>query len=255
MTPKSSFEQVVFLLVIAGEAAVLINLWRRRLSPSYPFFSLFMLFQFVRSVVLVGLNPNRNLYGWIWIPSEVISWILCYLVVFELYSKVLADYPGIRRVSQMVLAAGLALCLAVAAATLAIDMAGGAERFPILRAVNVVRRGAASTLLLFLLLMLGYLAWYPAPLRRNLIVHAILNALYCLTISLTVFIRNIAGPALTRPLSCVIGACTVAILAAWAVLLSQAGEQRISVAALAWNRKDQARLLEQLEAINRTLAR
>ncbi len=255
MTPSWSFVQWLYAAVIAGEAAVLFKLWRHRLAAIYPIFTLFLSFQFLRSVTLIQISPRCDLFGWIWVATEILTWILCYLVVFEIYSHILEDYPGIRRVTRAVLSAGLGLCLAAAAATLWVDITQGVEKYPILGAVNVVRRWTASTLMLFLLLMLGYLAWYPAPLKRNLIVHAVLNALYCLSISVGVFYRNITGPELARKLSVALGAVTVLILAGWAALLSRSGEERMSSAARLWSRRDHRRVLAQLAAINRALAR
>jgi hypothetical protein len=255
MTPSGGFVQLLYAAVIAGEAAVLLKLWRHRLAAIYPLFTLFISFQFLRSLTLIQVSPRSNLFGWIWIPTEILTWVLCYLVVFEIYSKVLDDYPGIRRATRLVLSVALGVCLSLAAATLWVDIAHGVEKFPILGAVNVVRRWAASTLTLFLLLMLGYLAWYPAPLKRNLIVHAVLNALYCIAISVGVFYRNILGPDLARTLSLALGAVTVLILAGWAALMTRGGEERMSSGGRLWGSRDQRRVLAQLAAINRALAR
>lgn len=255
MTPSWGLVQLLYAAVIAGEAAVLIKLWWHRLAAIYPFFTLFLSFQFLRSVTLIQISPRSDLFGWIWIPTEILTWILCYLVVFEIYSKVLEDYPGIRRATRLVLSTGLGLCLSFAAITLWVDVAHGVEEYPILGAVNVVRRWAASTLTLFLVLMLGYLAWYPAPLKRNLIVHAVLNAFYCFAISVGVFYRNIIGPELARILSVALGAVTVLILAGWAIFLSRSGEERMTSGGRLWRRRDHNRVLTQLAAINRTLAR
>lgn len=255
MTPSWGSVQLLYAAVIAGEAAVLIKLWRHRLAAIYPLFTLFLSFQFLRSVTLIQISPRSDLFGWIWIPTEILTWILCYLVVFEIYSKVLQDYPGIRRATRLVLSAGLGLCLGLAAVTLWVDIAHGVEKFPVLGAVNVVRRWAASTLMLFLFLMLGYLAWYPAPLKRNLIVHAVLNTLYCFAISVGVFYRNIVGPEIARVLSVALGAATLLILLGWSALLSRSGEERMSSAGRLWSRKDHHRVLAQLAAINQALVR
>lgn len=244
---------MAYALVIAGEIALLGKLCWHRLAGLYPWFSAFIAFQWARSLVLYWVSPKKTIYGWIWIPTECVAWILCYGVVFELYSKVLESYPGIKRLTQRVLAGAAVVCVGVAGATLALDFNSPSAQYPILHAVNVVRRGAASTALLFLLAMLGYLAWYPVSLKRNLALHAALNAMYCLVISLGVFCRNIIGPEFARSLSLTLGVATAVFLWSWALLFSRDGENRTTVTAAPWSRRDEARLLSQLEAINRAL--
>jgi|GEM_PF-517430 len=246
-------ERVAYAFVIAGEIALLGKLYWSRLAAVYPWFSSFIGFQLARSLVLYWVSPKKTVYGWIWVPTELAAWILCYCVVFELYSKVLESYPGIRRLTQWVLAAAAVVCLGVAGATLALDFSAPSSPYPILHAVNVVRRGAASTALLFLLAMLGYLAWYPVSLKRNLAAHAALNTLYCLVITLGVFCRNIIGPEFARSLSLALGVATAVFLWSWVLLFSREGENQTTVTAVLWSRRDEARLLGQLEAINRAL--
>jgi hypothetical protein len=253
MPPLPVLERCAYLTALAGYPILLAKLFRTKLARTYPFFTTFLTFQMVRTAVLLRINPSTNLFGYIWIPTEFTVWILYYLVIYELFSLVLGDYPGIQRWGRRVLLAALGVSIVIAGVSLAVDVTGPAHQYPILRTINVIRRGVSFSLVLLIILMMAYLAWFPVPQKRNVIVHAVLNVLYFMALTVGVFYRNMAGYEVTYQLSIALGVVTAGTIWGWALLLTRRGEEVNKIVGFRWSGRDEARLLGQLEAINDSL--
>jgi hypothetical protein len=129
------------------------------------------------------------------------------------------------------------------------------QAYPILQAVFVMGRAICSSLAIFLLLITAFLVFYPVPLSRNVIVHTVVYAVYFLSLTMTYFVRNVAGPDVVLPLNIVLQAVTVLTLLAWIVLLSPAGEQVVISVRPRWAPEEEQRLVRNLDSINAALLR
>jgi len=99
------------------------------------------------------------------------------------------------------------------------------------------------------------LVFYPVPLSRNVFVHTVVYAVYFLSLTMTYFVRNVAGPDVVLPLNIVLQAVTVLTLLAWIVLLSPAGEQVVISVRPRWAPEEEQRLVRNLDSINAALLR
>jgi hypothetical protein len=253
MPPLPVLEQYVYLTALAGYPFLLAKLFRTKLARTYPFFAAFLTFQMVRTAVLLRIDHDTTLYGHVWVPTELTVWVLYYLVIYEVFSLVLRDYPGIQRWGKRVLLAALGVSIVMAGVSLAVDVTGPTNPYPILWTVNVIRRGVSFSLVLFIILMMAYLAWFPVPQKRNVIVHAVLNVLYFMALTVGVFYRNMVGYEVTRRLSFALGVVTAGTIWGWTLLLTRRGEEVDKIVGFRWSRRDEARLLGQLRAINDSL--
>jgi hypothetical protein len=253
MTRVPSIESVLWFAAIACYAILLARMVISRLHLVYRSFFLYLLFRLGRSLLLAGLDRRSSAYGWVYLGTEPFIWVLYILVVLELFTIVLRDYPGIQTLSRRVLAAGLAISAAVAVATLLPDLGHPAERYPILRIMYVAERVVMSSLVVFFAILTAFLVWCPVPLNRNVVVYCAGYSLYFISATMGLFVRNIAGEAVTRITSTVLLGFGVVCLMAWIALLNRQGEtKRVSLRSH-MPAPDEARLVGQLESINRGL--
>jgi len=235
-------------------AALAVKLWRQDLRKGYPFFFWYVTFRLLRAVVLLPFPTNRTIYGYLFIPTELVLWVFYVLVVLELYRLVLRDFKGIATLGRWVVLGALSLSVLLSLLSLAPDLSSR-QAYPILQAVFVMGRAICSSLAIFLLLITAFLVFYPVPLSRNVIVHTVVYAVYFLSLTMTYFVRNVAGPDVVLPLNIVLQAVTVLTLLAWIVLLSPAGEQVVISVRPRWAPEEEQRLVRNLDSINAALLR
>ncbi len=176
MARVPSIEQILWFASIACYAILLARLVISRLHVVYRYFFIYLVIRLGRSLLLAGLDRRSSAYGWAYVTTEPIIWVLYILVVLELFTNVLRGYPGIQTLSRRLLAAALAVSALVALVTLIPNLGNPAEHFPILRAMYVAQRLVMSSLVVFFTILTAFLVWYPVPLSRNVVVYC---AGYC----------------------------------------------------------------------------
>jgi hypothetical protein len=108
-----------------------------------------------------------------------------------------------------------------------------------------------SSLVLFLLLITAFLIWSPIAVRRNVVLHASILSFYFLSSALTLFIRNRAGYEQTRAaIGMVLFFVENSCYLLWIAFLNKRGEEKVVVVRRSWDTDDEARLTQQLDAIN-----
>jgi hypothetical protein len=219
-------EHTLWLVTIAGTAILASRLYYTKLYKIYPWLFGYLLVQFVRSLYLLYLSPTWTAYGRFWLLSEPVLWLLYVLMVLELCSLILNKYPGIASASHWMVTGALGVSIVVSLVTLMIDLSVPIGQYHELVYFNVIRRGLYSSLVLFLLLMVAFLQWYPVPLSRNLITHTVVFAVYFTCYAAGLLVRNLMGVEVTRTFSTVQLAVAVVCIATWILLLNPAGEAR-----------------------------
>lgn len=254
MAPLLSLDAILRAVVIAGYALLLLKLCKANLHRTYRFFVAYLIVRLTRSLVLLALPMGTSIYGWTYVFTEPILWVFYVLVVLELYSLVFRNYKGIASLSRWAL--GGALCVSVVLSLLSLypDLSSP-QPYPILLHVSVMERAIVSSIAIFLLLITGFLVFYPVPLSRNVIVHCIVYSVYFLSLTMTKFIRNVVGPQTVLPLNMALLILTCATLLLWILFLTPAGENKTVVLRYQWTEEDEDRLIQQLDSINSTLLR
>jgi hypothetical protein len=268
MISSDMMEQYLWWLTILGHAALLVRLWALGLHRIYRCFASFLLFSVVRSLFLLGLpwavqlvegRPNlpfaTKSYSYVWVATEPLLWVFYVLVVLELYSLILQNYKGIASLGRWVLLAGLVTAVVISVMTLSADLSGAPDRSPLLRHLLVIDRGVVSSLVIFLLFISCFLAWYPVPLNRNVVVHCIVYAGYFLSMALVVLLRNVVGSGVTQTVNIVASCVTLACLLVWIRFLNLKGETVKVRMRPHWAADQEQVLVDHLSAINSTLLR
>ncbi|MGE5645118.1 MAG: hypothetical protein ACM336_04940 [Acidobacteriota bacterium] len=262
-------ERFIWLLSTAGYLLLFLRLRHERLNRTYRFFAAYLLFHVVRSLGLALAAPvgrlvakdssagfAADLYGWVWVATEPILWLLYILIVLELYGLVFQKYKGIASLGRWAIFAGLGIALAISSLMLSADLSNsGAETSHILLYVAAAHRGVASSLVIFLLLITAFLSWYPVPLSRNVVVHSIAYAVYFLSATVSLLIRNVSGGSLVIMTNIGLSIMTILCLGVWIVFLNREGEALTVKVGQHWQPDQEQHLIEQLASINSTLLR
>jgi hypothetical protein len=247
-------EDVLWYANTLGYGAVAARVAGTGLHRVYPGFFVYVVFRALRSGGLRLLNPSKTAYGWAWLLSEPLVWILFGYATLELTSRALRDYRGLASLSRTTLAAGLVVAVAVSLSSLRVDVSWSQGDFPVLLGFNLARRAVCSALSIYLLLLAGFLLWFPVPITRNLLLHTVLLSLYSLAAAATLFVRNVLGPAVIPLVSVALMIINQLCMAGW-LLLTRAGERPTAIARGRWRPEAERRMLDQLSALNQNLSR
>jgi hypothetical protein len=204
---------------------------------------------------MLPLGPQTDAFAWVYLVTQPVMWFFYILIVLELYTLVLRNHQGIATLGRWLLIAALFIAMLVSLLTLVPDLESPLGPYPILSYYSLIERGVNSSLVVFLLVIVAFLAWYPIPLSRNVILHSFVFSVYFLSSTATLFVRNVTGFEMTRMASAILLAITDVCLLVWIVFLNRRGESRVVVLGHQWQPGDEERLVEQLDSINKTLLR
>jgi hypothetical protein len=246
-------EQIVWMTNLFLTLVLILRLYIRRLHRIYFWFVTLLLFQALQTLGMMRLDPSRDLYAWAYFLTQPALWVLYMLAVLELYSLVLRKHQGLASLSRWFMFGALLVSVAVSAVTMLVDLSRPGEKYPILVYFSVFERCAAFSLVLFLLLITGFLFWTPISIRRNIVVHASLYSAYFLATAATFFLRNIVGDRLIEETSIALLSLNTVCLLLWILLLTKQGEEVVMVVRSKWQSIDEIRLTRQLDAVNSLL--
>lgn len=243
-------------LSLALSAILLWRLYRERLHSIYPWFFVLLLLDTARTVVLLQIPQRTNLYTIVFFGTAPLVWAANFLVLRELLFKVLHDHKGIVSVAlqAMYVLFGLAVVVSIAVSWPELQSQQSAQ-YRYLMAMFIVHRVVFGTLLLLLLSLGGFLAWFPVRLRRNLIYYAVGFLVYFFGTAVLLLVHNVLGAKLAMALSNVNLLVSNIVRVFWIVKLRASGEDMSISIGRRWNREQAEEAVRQLESINDALAR
>jgi hypothetical protein len=240
------------LILLVAQTALLVGLivriWSAALYRVYPYFFTYLLAELLQTVVLAATPFRGRAYPFVWIATEAM--VVCFqaLIVSELYRVILRDLPGIASISRRYIT--VTLGVAILGSLLLLQL----EETPAnpVSTFLVIDRAIVFSLVIFILLASAFLAYYPVPLNRNVIVYSIGYAVFFLTKATAFFIRTL-GHYVSPQISTVLIVVSSACLLFWVLGLNRQGETCTVVVGHKWKREDEERLLSKLRAINANL--
>ena len=230
------------------------DLFRLKVARKYRFFLAYLIFDSIRSVVMWFYSPGSVAYRSLWQATEPIVWLLYVLVVLELCSLVFKDYLGIQALGRWIVYGSLALSVLLSMITVLPTWMHSTEEPFSMQRFLMVERGIDFAIVILLLLLLAFLVLFPIQLRKNVIVHSVLFAIFFTTNSMGILIVNLTSYRLGVSVSTILMGVTDLCLIGWMILMSRAGEQKI-MAIRHPVPVDESRLVSQLAEINATLMR
>ena len=230
----ASIPQTLWILSIALEAILALRLlWVG--VRAYRAFIAYLIFATTGSLILLAFPANRPSYARAWIAVQIPGVVLLYVAALEIFNRLAehfaaTDYRGqlvsyVRRILSLLMAASVIIC----AASAAIDARALRNKMGLAAALAfalLLKRVATSTLAFLLVLSALYFSRFRAELRPNLRWHGLLFAIFMFTSAIPLFVRNFVTS--TKAIDLVnifFLACSIAIFAAWILLLTRRGEE------------------------------
>ena len=244
-----SVDLILGAFTIAANAMLAARLCLSGLGRLYRSFFLFLIFEFLRNLAILPLDPRGRAYYKIWVLTEPMEWIFCVLVVLEIYSLVLADYRGLRAAGRWCLMLAVAVSLVGAALTLAAPV-HAVEQSQLMTYYYVAERAVYFSLAVFLLTILALLMRYPIVLNRNIIAHSLIFSIYFVGNTCSYQLLTASGFRMIGVVRLAIALVGVVSLGAWLAALSRAGEQRRQQLHPAWMPGREEELVGQLRRLN-----
>jgi hypothetical protein len=259
------FVLIAKYLNVAVAIVLVMRLVFLRLLPKYRVFALFLLYDLGLSLIWVALPWRRliNQYGVdyriIWLSTRPLAWLLYIWVVYAILHKVMDEQPGILRTSRRIFAASFLCAVVVALLSAKLEYAASAQASTLLaefvtRAM-IVERACVTTSLVLLAITLAFLLWFPVQVSRNIALVCAGLLAYFAAATAMMLLRDVWSVGSFLTLSMTVVCVHTACLLFWLRYLNTRGELRKVTPGHSWHRKDQERLVGQLEAINAALVR
>lgn len=246
---------VLDILLVLGYVLLLAKLWRSGLFRVYRWFTFYIAYQFCRYAFTAPLAKNTSLYALIYFATEALAWIISALVLFELFNFALEAHAGIRTFGRQVLTGALLVSTLVSVSTLFMNLSRTGAEASVLESYLIIGRVVNLSLLGMLIILIGFLGYFPVPVNRNTMVHAALFSMYFLAKAIILLSRNLLGGEILAQLNLALFIVATACLFVWSYVLTNAAEQRVVRTSRRTNREEEQRLIAQLDEINATLLR
>jgi hypothetical protein len=243
-------QQILAVIQVALLLGLCTKLWRNGLSRIYVFFFSYLLLEFLQALIPLVVPLSSSLYRDLFVVSDGLIVAFDALVVLELYSLILRDLEGIASLARRFIRITLVLAALISLLPLLVEKTPNT----LTGYLFIFERPILSSLVVFVLLISGFLVYYPVPLWRNVVVYLTGYAVYFLTMTTMVFVNNL-GYFRNRQKSNVDMGVAVVCQIFWLLALSRTGEKKRVVVGHQWNSSDEQRLMTQLEAINTSLLR
>ncbi len=245
-------EYILALVQVVAIASLITRLLVSGLARLYKYFFCYLIIDLLETLEPFTIPFRSVLYGWVFLAFQCIKLCFYVLIVFELYSVLLRDLKGIARLAQRysLVALGISALLSVFVLT-ALPL----PRSP-LRKIFYVEIPIISSIVLFMLLIMAFLAYYPVPLHRNAFVYAIGYGVYFISKMTVQFIYNLHLEASGRTFSTILLYVGLGCIVFWTIFLSRAGERRMLAVGSKWSLPErQQQVLHHLRELNDSVLR
>jgi hypothetical protein len=242
------WQLALFACNLLAFLALLARIVSSRLVKSHPALVIWLGVNIGGCVVPWVVRMRARSYGWFYICAEGLTLVLYLFMVLELYSKVLRNLASLATIVRWAIPAIVTASAIGGASLLAL------EQRPVfyLDWLFRVDRTVITSLVLFVLMITAFMVWFSIRVSRNTVVYSVGYAVYLVPKGASLLLMN-SGHG-TQGLSGVVGMTMSSLcLLFWAACLNHAGERAIVSHGGMFHAHDEARLITQLESINRSL--
>ena len=241
------------ILQAVGFGILTAKLLATGLASTYRYLTIRAAFECLRVTVALSMTKNSNAYGYFYFATQPMLWVLDILVLLEVYTVVFSSQKGIATLSRKVIL-GATLFSALLAA-LTFFFRPESKLSETLMAVATIERAVNISLLCFIIVLVGFLTWFPVPLSRNTLVHSTVFSVYFALRAAVSLARASISHDIAGLLNAAVMSASVLSILVWTLGLSQRGQEVKVVSGIRRTGVDEERLIEQLESINRSLIR
>ena len=244
-------QQFLIALQAAALAGLCFRVWKNGLYRVYRYLFGYLLLALLQIPILSFLSLRGTAYLYAWMACEALVIAFYALVVLETYNLILRDLPGIASAARRYIKAALA-----AAASISLLLVG-LERTPatLPQYFLVCDRTITSTLLVFVLSLSVFLAYYPIPLNRNTVIYSVGFAVYLLAKTVVLLVGDLRYYWWAREVNTLLVGVCAGCLIFWLFTLSRDGEAKTVLVRHQWDADDERRILAKLQDMNQSLLR
>jgi hypothetical protein len=243
----------IWYLNFGGMLALISSLAWNGLHRVYVWLFAYLAMDAVQTSVLLLLKTHRKLYSWTYVLSQPVKIVLAVFVILELYRVALAQRPALARFVRNMVGRVLAAAAAVALLFVLLDSSIRDGQSPVLHGINSFERTMDIGMLVFLIIICVFMAWFPIQMTRNGMLYIAGFVVYFFSRATGLLLTNLA-PHLQDRFDTAMLSVSFACLMTWLVALRHRGEE---VTVVSGPRRDAARMLhltQQLDAMNARLA-
>jgi hypothetical protein len=254
-----SVVKALWYLNIAASVVLFVRLYFQRLAGIYPFLIAYLLAQSLEQILELAYARHLNKYARIYFTGQGVKVILVILVVLELFYRALSQTPALARFGRRMLGYTFSVAVGIGLVNLLLDAgaASGANSF--LTRYLRVERSVDLVAFVLLIVMSGFLLWFPVRAHRNAVYWFAGFMFYSFCRWTDLLLANLwpskQWPLFNQNLNLVMLTVTLVCLVGWTLLLKPEGEKKTVVTGHSWNPEQAERLTVQLDAINSRLAR
>jgi hypothetical protein len=243
----------VYLQIIADALLIACILWTK-LSKAYPFFLAYVLTDCVQQVLQAVYSGNLEAEQYLYMVGNAPKLVLITFTIREVLQAAFESYSGLAEFSKR--ASGY---LATASALVALALAKLDPSVPwlhrhLLQHFFTFERTVDFTLLIYLLIISVFMAWFPVRIRRNVAIFIGGFVAYFASECAGLFLVNRALRA-AQGLHSMMLAVSLGCVVSWIMAIRPRTQEAMAVTGIRWNPAALAKLSRQLESINASLAR
>jgi len=249
MSGFRAVETSLGILEAAASVGLIVRFLHDGLNQVYRFFFIYLIVFTAQQIGPWVIPRHSDFYAWFFFITESITVCLYALITLELYSLALREFSGLATVARRYVRIALALAILFSV----IQLIWEPPPDSIVSRFFSFEKPIVSSLFCFVVLITGFLYYYPLPVSRNVIIYTIGYAVYFFTKTVALFLRR--GHDWDRILSLSMLAASTVCIVFWVVSLNRAGEQKARGTGLKWAREDEQRVLRELESLSASLLR
>jgi hypothetical protein len=162
-----------WLVFTLAAAAWLFRLWQLKLGRQYPTLVAFLLYLITDSVVshLLTLSafryPGATWYRWFYFTTQPVFWLLSFLVVLEVYSRMLSGYRGFQRLGDLAKYAALGGVALVISMVILFDASDSGPSTLAVQVIMLQQRAVYVALTTLCLILASFAAVFHLSIPRN----------------------------------------------------------------------------------------
>ena len=228
--------------------AVVIALFVRRIARFYRWFIVYLFCEIILTLAagLVRRYGTEADYFYYYFASVPILWLAVIRAALEAYLRVMKNHTGLARMGSKVIGYSVLLGILFSIWTLALRVAGNASH--LFEVLSSIERFVLTGILIFWLLVIAFIVWFPVSLSRNTVFHCLIFAAHFIATAAVTLVQTVTTQFFWLSAALMIAGLCLAL--AWTMALTRAGETQMVRIGHRWNPSDEKRLLEQLDAIN-----
>jgi hypothetical protein len=244
----------LLILQAAAAAFAAARLLQLRLTSRFVFLFSYLAANVVFDLSLSTLPRNSHEYFWTFVVAAPTNWITASFAVYQMFSLIFCDFPGLRTAGRWALNCALAISIIVAAVILRAPQPHQSTRTIVLYYELVFDRSVHFGLAAIIIVLILFLSRYPLHLDRNTYVASGFFSAVFLAESVTRLIDSLSTALYANAVDTPEIAFVALAFAGWGLMLRAASAAPVPARPPA-NTLREAELLQQLEALNGILSR